>query len=280
MVMIIRAPVVAGSFYDIDKDRLQKQISAAFKHKLGPKPCERQKFVAAIVPHAGYDYSGAVTAWIYSRIEKANYIILGPNHQGIGVRFAIMQRGLWKTPLGEVAIKEDMAKKLMDECKILEQDVMAHQYEHSIEIQLPFLQHEFGSDFGIVPICIRNEFADETLLESCKLVGKSIANVIKKDKEKWIIIASSDFSHYVPQEVASKNDNYVIKSILKLDEKDFFSRINARNATICGFGPIAVAMVAAKSLGVKKAELLKYATSGDTTQDYSSVVGYASIVMR
>ena len=232
MVMIIRDPVVAGMFYDLNKENLKKQILASFKHRLGPKIMKKQKFIAAVVPHAGYDYSGAIAAWVYSRIGKANYIILGPNHHGMGTMFAIMKNGLWKTPVGEIAIKEGMSEKLIENCKIIEQDVIAHQYEHSIEVQLPFLQYRFGNDFKFIPICIKNEFADTTLLESCKVIGNCIAKLIKKEKEKWIILASSDFSHYVPEDVARKNDNYIIKSILKLDEEEFFLRINKRNVSI------------------------------------------------
>jgi len=278
-MLIIRPPVAAGNFYNLNPELLKKQIDRCFKHKLGPKSMKKQKFVAAVVPHAGYEYSGPIAAWVYSRVEKTNYIILGPNHSGMGLRFAIMRNGLWKTPLGEIVIKEDVAGKLIEKCKLLEYDVMAHEKEHSIEVQLPFLQYRFGNDFKFIPISIMNEFPDDTLLESCKLVGKVIAEVIKKDKGSWTIIASSDFSHYIPQKMANKTDKYVIKAILKLDEKDFFARINERNASVCGFGPIAVAMVAAKELGAKKGELLKYATSGDVIEDFGSVVGYASMLM-
>ena len=278
-MFILRPPVAAGTFYSLNPEMLKRQIDSCFKHKLGPKEIKKQKFVAAVVPHAGYTYSGPVAAWAYSKIEKKNYIILGANHHGMGVGFSVMKKGLWKTPLGEVTIKEDVAEKLIEKCKLIEYDVMAHEGEHSIEVQLPFLQYRFGNNFKFVPISVMNEFADDTLLESCKLVGKSIAEVIKKEKSKWVILASSDFSHYIPQEMANKTDKHLIKAILKLDEKDFFARINQKNASVCGFGSIAVAMAAAKKLGAKKAKLLKYATSGDVTQDLGSVVGYASIMM-
>ncbi|MDI6798487.1 MAG: MEMO1 family protein [Candidatus Aenigmarchaeota archaeon] len=278
-MIVLREPTVAGTFYNLDAESLKKQINYCFSHKLGPKSMKKQKVIAAVVPHAGYVYSGPIAAWTYSKLDKANFIILGPNHSGMGARFALMKSGLWKTPLGEVVINEDVAEKLAKECKILEYDVLAHQYEHSIEVQLPFLQFKFGDDFKFVPICVLNEFADDTLLESCRLIGKGIASVIKKQKEKWVVLASSDFSHYVPQEIAEKTDKTMIRSILKLDEKEFFQKINEKSASLCGFGPIAIAMIAAKELGSKKAELLKYASSGDVTQDFASVVGYASIIM-
>ena len=277
--MLIREPVVAGTFYRLEKEMLQRQIEACFRHELGPKTISKKSFIGAVVPHAGYDYSGPVAAWVYSRIEKANYIILGTNHSGLGANFALMKQGLWKTPLGEVSIDEKVSSLLLKECKLIEHDVLPHQSEHSIEVQLPFLQYRFGNNFKFVPISIKNEFADETFLDSCRVVGKAIAKVLKSLKEKWVILASSDFSHYLPQELATDIDNYVISSILKLDEKNFFSRINEREASLCGFGAIATLITISKELKAKKAELLCYKTSGDITKDFSSVVGYASIII-
>ena len=278
-MFILRPPAVAGTFYNLDPEMLKKQINSCFKHKLGPKTMKKEKILSAIVPHAGYVYSGPVAAWVYSRIEKANYVIIGPNHTGVGEKFALMKNGLWKTPLGEVAISEQMAEKIKKECKILEYDVLAHQYEHSIEVQLPFLQFRFGSDFKFVPISILNEFADETLLESCKLIGKGIANAIKSEKDKWIVLASSDFSHYVPHQTAKRIDKDLIKSIIRLNSKEFFEKINEKDASVCGFGPIAIAIEVAKNLGAKRGRLLKYATSGDITEEYGAVVGYAAIIL-
>ncbi|MEM5829184.1 MAG: MEMO1 family protein [Candidatus Aenigmatarchaeota archaeon] len=275
----IREPAAAGTFYSYDAANLKREISDSFSHRLGPRGFKKQNFLAAVVPHAGYIYSGPIAAWIYSRIEKANYIIFGPNHTGIGAKFALMKIGLWKTPLGEVAIHDEIAEKILKECKIVEHDVMAHQHEHSIEVQLPFLQYRYGNDFKFVPIAILNEFADEVFLEDCKTVGKAVANVIKKEKGKWIILASSDFSHYVPQKVAKRIDLSLIEEIEKLNEKKFFEKILEKNASVCGFGGIASTIVAAKELGAKKGELLKYATSGDITGEFDSVVGYASVMI-
>jgi hypothetical protein len=279
MMISIRYPVVAGEFYNSDGEMLKRQIENCFKHKIGPKAMKRHDVIAAVVPHAGYAFSGPVAAWAYSRLEKANYIILGANHSGMGSRFAVMKSGLWKTPLGEIAIDQQMAEKLLEENDLLEYDVISHEHEHSIEVQLPFLQYKFGNDFRFVPINILGEFADDSLLDVCKAVGKSIANVIKKRKDKWIVLASSDFSHYVPQQKIKGMDMPAINAIKKLDEKGFFDKINEKNASVCGFGAIATAISAAKELKAKKAELLKYATSGDVSGDTSSVVGYASIII-
>lgn len=278
-MLMVRAPVAAGTFYDLDKTRLKKQIESCFSHRFGPEKVKKEKFVAAIVPHAGYVYSGPVAAWVYSIIQKANYIIIGPNHRGWGSNFAIASKGLWKTPFGGVAVDEKIAKKLIENCKLLEVDFIPHQDEHSIEVQLPFLQYKFGNDFKFVPISVTNEVADDTLLESCKAVGKAIGEAIKSSKEKWVVLASSDFSHYVPQEVAGEVDKLLINTIKKLDEEKFFGGVNSKKATVCGFGAIATTVAAAKELGAKKGKLMKYATSGDITGQFSSVVGYASVIM-
>lgn len=274
----IRAPAVAGSFYSGDKTLLTKQIESCFNHKFGPKEIKKQKIISAIVPHAGYEYSGPVAAWTYSVLEKANYIILGTNHHGMGSQFAIEKEGLWKTPLGEVVIDKEMAEKITEECNLLEYDILAHQYEHSIEVQLPFLQHRFGSDFKFVPISILNQSADNEFLEECRIVGKALAKVIGGKRGKWVVLASSDFSHYLPQKTAEEIDNYLIKSIQKLDEKKFFDRIVERDASTCGFGAIAVAMIISKTLKSRGSKVLSYKTSGDITRDFSAVVGYASII--
>jgi AmmeMemoRadiSam system protein B len=279
MMINIRYPAVAGAFYNSDSEMLKKQIEGCFRHKLGPRAMKKHDVVAAVVPHAGYAFSGPIAAWVYSRLEKANYIILGTNHSGMGSRFALMRSGLWKTPLGEIAIDQQMAERLLEGSDILEYDVISHEHEHSIEVQLPFLQYRFGNEFKFVPINILGEYPDESLLDACKAVGKSIANVVKKQKDGWIILASSDFSHYVPQKKIKGMDLPAINAIKKLDEEKFFDNINEKDASICGFGAIATAIAAAKELKAKKTELLKYATSGDVSGDTSSVVGYASIII-
>lgn len=275
MVIFLRPPMFAGTFYNLDPNLLKKQIETCFKIK--PK-YQKKSIKTAVVPHAGYMYSGSVAAHVYSMIEKTNYLILGTNHSGMGSEFAIMKKGLWKTPLGEVAIDEEMCDKLMKECSLIEYDVMPHENEHSIEVQLPFLQYRFGSDFKIVPLTVLSELPDNNLLENCKFVGKAIGRVLKKENGKWIVLASSDFSHHVQQRTAEKNDKYVIKSILKMDEEKFIESVREKRASICGFGAIATMMYAAREMGAKNVELLKYATSGDVTKEEFSVVGYASII--
>jgi len=277
---MIRSPAVAGMFYHLNLEMLRKQIKGCFDHKLGPKEIKKEGFIGAVVPHAGYTYSGPVAAWVYSRIPKCNYIILGPNHRVFGSRFGVMREGVWKTPIGSAKINKKLATKLIESNPLLEYDVISHETEHSIEVQLPFLQYRFKDDFEFIPISVINEFPSFDFLEECKIVGKTIAKIIKKEKKKWIIIASTDFSHYIPYDFAYSTDEYVIDAILKLDERDVFTRIQERNASVCGFGPIVIAISVSKELGAKKGRLLKYATSGDVTFDKGAVVGYASIILE
>jgi len=276
---MIRPPAVAGSFYDLDPDGLKEQIKSCFLHRIGPEKIQEKDFKACVVPHAGYIYSGPVAAHVYAKIKKANYIIIGPNHRPTGNDFAIMGSGEWKTPLGKVRIDEQIASRLMKRCPLLKNDPISHRFEHSIEVQLPFLQYRFGDGFSFVPIAITNYQPTYDFLERCEVLGEAIADTIKSESGRWVIIASSDFSHYVPYKYAYEVDKWVIESILRLDEQGFFDRIQEKDASICGYGGIAVAMIAAKRLGTKKGELLKYATSGDATNDRSSVVGYASITL-
>lgn len=284
-MMLIRPPAAAGRFYDIDKDGLKKQLDSAFRHandfaKIKGRP-RLTKIRGGVVPHAGYEYSGNVAAKFYSILNEKparNCVIIGPNHYMLGSKFAIMKNSLWKTPLGGVAEHETMVETLLKSCGLFEIDVTPHQNEHSIEVQLPFLQSRYGENFRFVPIAITNELGDPELLDNCKIIGSAIADAIRKSKDDWLVIASSDFSHYVPQNVAEETDGALIKAIVRMNEKLFFERVNELNASICGFGPIITTMAATKKLGAKKGTLLKYATSGNVTNDYSSVVGYASIV--
>ncbi len=275
---MIRPPSVAGMFYELNPERLKKEIKSCFSRDIGPKKIQEEDLKACVVPHAGYLYSGPVAAHVYAKIKKANYIIIGPNHRPIGTKYAIIKSGEWKTPLGGVKINEKVSEELIKKCPLLKNDPISHQQEHSVEVQLPFLQYRFGNEFTFVPIAITNDYPNTDFLEECKVLGEAIADVVKKQKDEWIVIASSDFSHYVPYEYAHEVDKWVIESIVKLNEEEFFERVQEKDVSICGFGGIAVAMVSAKKLGAKKGRLLTYKTSGDVVGDRSSVVGYGGII--
>jgi AmmeMemoRadiSam system protein B len=264
----MRAPAVSGQFYPRNKNELDQQISRCFENV----PSGEKPVLGAVVPHAGYIYSGNTAAYVYSVLPKADtFVFLGPNHTGLGSPVSVSSEK-WSTPMGEVSSDIEFIKALPK--RIIDVDENAHKYEHSIEVQLPFLQHRFN-DFKIVSICMGMQ-DEETALD----VGMEIAEALRKVNRKVVIIASSDFSHYKPEKVAQEDDSYFISSILDMDIPGFYRKLYAREASVCGYGPIAAMLAATKALGAKKASLLKYSTSGDVTGDFAAVVGYAGIVVE
>ncbi len=278
---MIRKPAVAGIFYERNSDSLKKQIEWCFEHRLGPgkipeKTLERREIKGAMVPHAGYQYSGPVAAHSYYKIFEdgfpETFVILSPNHTGLGSGISTMLEGEWETPLGNVRIDEELTEKLVEDAGIIDLDAMAHVQEHSLEVQLPFLQY-FNRDFEIVPVSMWMQD-----LESSYKIGKSIKKAAEELGKDIVVIASSDMTHYKPQSIAKENDSKVLDAINSLDEKLMIKRVLEMNVTMCGYGPVATTIIASKEMGAQNAEILKYATSGDTTGDESAVVGYASAV--
>ncbi|MFH0764233.1 MAG: AmmeMemoRadiSam system protein B [Candidatus Omnitrophota bacterium] len=266
-----RNPVVAGQFYSGSKNALLKEVAG-----LVPEGMAREDAIGVVSPHAGYIYSGEVAAGVLGSIKpKAAYIILGPNHTGSGCRFALSPARIWKTPLGDVETDERLNLEIKKNCPLIKDDGLSHSHEHSIEVQLPILQY-LNKNFKFVPIVI--SYAG---LDVYRQIGKALAKSIKDLKlEKDItIIASSDMTHYEPQEIAKSKDSAAIEAILKLDEGELFERVSSMHITMCGYGPALIMIAASKALGAKKARLVKYATSGDVSGDYSSVVGYAGIII-
>jgi MEMO1 family protein len=276
--MKVRKPIVAGTFYAGTPEELKEQIERCYKHELGPGAVPQvndkgpREVVALVVPHAGYIYSGPVAAHAYRELAADGgfdtAVILGPNHTGYGSPVSLWAEGVWETPLGEVEIDENLAHSLLG--GMIESNDTAHLYEHSIEVQLPWLQYLYGK-LKIVPITM---LAQD--IETARQVGKAISN----SSDNIIIIASTDFTHYEPHSVAIEKDESMIEAIINLDEEELYRRREALNCTMCGYGPVASAIVAAKEMGAKRANLLKYATSGDMTGDFSRVVGYGSIVIK
>lgn len=278
--MKIRRPRQAGMFYAGTAETLKEQIANCFTHKLGPgevpKVVEKgqRKIVGLICPHAGYMYSGPVAAHSYHHLaldgKPSVFVILGPNHGGYGSALALMNEGVWRTPLGDVEIDSETANQILCESDIIDVDESAHRYEHSIEVQLPFLQFLYGSDFKFVPICFLMQD-----LRSSREVGQAVAKALtNKDA---VIIASTDMTHYEPQRQAESKDKLALNAVEKMDEETFYSTIEAHRITACGYGPVVGLITASKILNAKSARLLCYKTSGDVTGDYSSVVGYASV---
>lgn len=277
---MIRKPAVAGVFYEKNPDSLKKQIEWCFEHKLGPekipKMGNKREIKGVMAPHAGYLYSGPIAAHSYYKLVEdgfpETFIILSPNHTGLGSGISTMLEGEWETPLGNVKIDTDFAEELVADAGIIDPDASAHMQEHSLEVQLPFLQY-FSKDFKIVPISMWMQD-----LESSYDIGKSIKKVRDTLGTDIVVIASSDMTHYKPQNIANQNDSQVLDAIKSMDEKLMMKRVLELNVTMCGYGPVATTIIASKELGAKNAEILKYATSGDLTGDLSAVVGYASAV--
>jgi AmmeMemoRadiSam system protein B/AmmeMemoRadiSam system protein A len=264
-----RNPVVAGQFYPGSATELRSMIK-----EMVDEEAAKEEVIGLVVPHAGYIYSGPVTGATISRIKfKDTFIIIGPNHTGGGKPLSIMTEGTWKTPLGEVEIDSELGKQILAACKYLQEDYRAHQNEHSIEVQLPFLQY-FKSDIKLVPIILSYASGD-----MYKEVGRALAKAIKELNREAVIIASSDMTHYEPQESARMKDTQAIEAMLDLNEDELLKRVREFNITMCGYAPAVSLICAAKELGATGAELVKYMTSGDTTNDYSSVVGYAGIII-
>ena len=270
--MTTRPPAVAGSFYEASPDRLRRQVDECVAEN--PRADEKQRFIGAVVPHAGLMYSGHVAAAFYGLAElPKRYIILCPNHTGLGQPAAINREGDWRTPFGSVPIDGDLAAKLMAKTRLLTDDARAHAREHSLEVQLPFLQQLLPS-FTFVPICLATH-----QFELTEEIGNAIADVVTAEGEPVGILASSDLNHYLDQETTLKKDQQAIDEVLEMDARGLWDTVLENNISMCGFIPSTAMLVAVKKLGAKSATLIKHATSGDINGDYSHVVGYASILI-
>ena len=266
-----RPPAVAGIFYPDKPAELRETLSY-----LVESAPERVRAISVVSPHAGYMYSGKVAGKVFGRIEAPDTaIILGPNHTGLGAPASLYPGEAFITPLGEAKVDKDLRDTLLKECQLLSPDVKAHEHEHSLEVQVPFLQF-LNPVIKIVPICL-----SYISVKEIKELGEAISRGIKAFPEKKVlIVASSDFSHYVPHEVAKEKDHRAIEKILELDEEGLLRRVVEERISMCGVVPVAVAIVASK--GIKqplKAELIAYQTSGDVIGDYASVVGYGGVII-
>jgi AmmeMemoRadiSam system protein B len=267
---MIREPIAAGQFYPGSSDGLRTMIDSMVDDR-----AEKVDAIGLVSPHAGYIYSGMVAGAVISRIIfNDTFVMLGPNHTGRGKSFSIMTKGTWITPLGETEIDSELGKRILKSSSYLEEDHVAHQFEHSLEVQLPFLQY-FKPDVRIVPIVMAHAGGNVY-----KKIGKELAAAIKESKKQVTILASSDMTHYEPQESARKKDSKAIEAILNLDADELLRRVSDFDISMCGYAPVVSLISAAKELGATKAELVKYQTSGDASGDYSSVVGYAGMVIK
>lgn len=276
--MQIRTPAVAGMFYPGQPEELKSLVHDCFMHSFGPGKIpptkSTEKIYGVICPHAGYVYSGPIASHSFYAISSTPielFIIVGPNHWGIGCNVASMKDCSWETPLGTVEIDSDAAKELVNLSDEIELDFFSHTKEHSLEVQVPFLQETFTDRFKILPIALIDQ-TKNTVIE----LGKCIATIAKK--KDAMIIGSSDFTHYEENNFAHSQDKALIEPILNLDIDKFYKILHEKKVTACGYGAIATTMTACKEMGATRGKLLKYATSGDITGDKSSVVGYGSII--
>lgn len=279
--MSVRRPAVAGYFYPASPEHLAASIRECFLHELGPgaEPekarGEERATIALVSPHAGYVYSGPVAAHGYHRLSKEAppdiVVLIGPNHTGLGAEISVAARGEWLTPLGSVKVNEGVASAIVAECSLAREDDLAHAGEHSLEVQIPFLQTIYER-FEIVPIVMMRQ--DPAAAAS---LGDAVAKALSG--KNALLILSTDFTHYEPQSAAYAKDSLAIDAILALDESKLYEVVKTMDISMCGVGPVMAGIRAAKALGAKRAELLRYATSGDVTGDTSAVVGYASIAI-
>ena len=274
---MIRKPVVAGSFYPDDSDELNQMVQNCFTHKFGPNSNPPKKSIeqvfGVVCPHAGYMYSGPIASHSYYEISSQQFdlaVIIGPNHWAIGSKIATMSDAKWETPLGISEVDSESSNELINLADGIDQDYFSHSKDHSLEVQIPFLQEIFPSNLKILPIIMAKQDID-----AATEVGNAISNIAKS--KKTMIIGSSDFTHYEENDFAHKQDMLLIEPILKLDVNGFYETLAEKHVSACGYGAIAATMIACKNLGSKKGELLAYATSGDIVGNKKSVVGYGSI---
>jgi MEMO1 family protein len=269
----LRHPAVAGSFYPRGRAALELELDRC----LTPGPEPGGVFTSALgclVPHAGYIFSGAVAGAVYRRLpDRAAYIIMGPNHSGNGAPLALMSRGAWETPLGEAALDPALAGAVAGACPGLVEDAEAHAGEHSLEVQLPFIQRR-GQSFSFLPIAVG--VGDYETLEA---LGHAVAEGVKSFTDRPLIVASSDLSHYEPDSVARAKDRKAIDRMLALDARGLYETVLRERISMCGFGPAVALLVAAKELGGTQMDLVRYATSADAGGPRANVVGYAGMVV-
>ena len=267
---MIREPAVSGQFYPASSEELKSMIRGMVDEK-----ATKEDVIGYYAPHAGYIYSGPVVGATISHVNfKESCVILGPSHSGAGAPFSILTEGTWRTPLGNVEIDTELARAILANASNLREDRLAHLQEHSIEVQLPFIQY-FKPDIKFVPILLSH-----TNAAVYRSIGLAIAKAIKDSGKEVVIVASGDMNHYESQKITHTKDRQAIESILKLEAGELLERIQEFNISMCGYGTAACLIYAAKEFGMVKTELVKYQTSGDITHDFSAVVGYAGILFK
>lgn len=265
----LRHPAVAGRFYPRNPEQLRAEVQGYLSQTL---ETEAVRAIGCIAPHAGYMYSGHVAGAVFARVEvPGRCIVMCPNHTGMGRALAMMSEGAWETPLGEVPIAQELAAALKARFPALHDDASAHRTEHAAEVELPFLQLR-QPQLSFVPIALgTGQF------EPLEQLGKAIADVIAAQRDPVLIVASSDMNHYESDAVTRVKDHRAIERILTLDPRGLYDVVTQQDISMCGFAPAVAMLTAARQLGAKSAQLVKYATSGDVSGDRDMVVGYAGV---
>lgn len=284
--MTLRRPAVAGSFYPAGEAELREAVEASYLHRLGPgrlpsptAPGPVPELKACVCPHAGYAYSGPIAAHSFLDVSQLQtpglVVVVGPNHYGLGSGVATYGEGEWETPLGKVHVDHEASRRIVELTGLVDIDPEAHRREHSIEVQLPFLQHLYGKAFTLLPISLA--FQHKSVARD---LGKGLAELLKEKAEAGVgavLIASSDLTHYEPGAQAKEKDTALLKHVERLDLDAFYSTLERRVVTACGYGAIATVMEACRLVGYGKGKVNAYATSGDVTGENGAVVGYPSV---
>src|SRR5271169_2646481 len=274
MATAVRQPAVAGRFYPANAQHLRAEVETytTARADASAKSETRIHALGCVVPHAGYIYSGHVAGAVYRRLElPKRFIILCPNHTGMGEPLAIMSEGAWQTPLGDVSVDGDLATRLKVRLPLLSEDQTAHRYEHALEVQLPFLQ-VLAPGFQFVPITVGTSNFDVL-----SALGTVIGSAAAEAGEPVLVIASSDMNHYENDSITRVKDRRAIDQLLALDPRGLYDIVHQADISMCGYGPAVVMLTAARKLGATQAELIRYATSGDVSGDRDMVVGYAGV---
>jgi AmmeMemoRadiSam system protein B len=265
-----RRPAVAGAFYPGRRDELGAALEACL-----PEPGGRRVPVGGVVvPHAGYVYSGRVAGAVFGAIEiPERAVLLGPNHTGLGAGAAVDPSAAWDTPLGSVPVDQGLSERIRRQCPDLQLDAMAHLREHSLEVEIPFLQR-LRPEIEIVAICL-----GAPRLDLCRAVGSALAGIVRGDARPPLLVASSDMNHYESRAVGDRKNALALDRILAIDPEGLFETVLSAEISMCGFLPVTALLFAARDLGWNRAEIVAQADSGDVTGEVDSVVGYAGLVI-
>lgn len=264
-----REPAVAHQFYPGDPVTLKNILN-----HLIPADKAKKKALAVIAPHAGYIYSGGVAGETFAAVDiPQDVVVLGPNHHGYGASVALMEKGIWNMPMGEVQINAVLGKDLLARTDLIEADVMAHRFEHSLEVQVPFLQY-FRPDLTLTPMVISH-----ISFQSCRKVGEALAGAIRQYDKPVLIVASSDMTHYESREAAAAKDSLALRQIEALNPEGLYNTVLSNRISMCGIMPVTIALIAALSLGATQARLVRYTDSGEASGNTDQVVGYAGFVI-